>query len=299
MVSTLRFFLVEAISNIRRAGVMTFITISTIGIALLLMGAFLLATMNMEAFMGKLQAEALVTAFLLPQTPKDQIQALKMQVTAMEEVAEIVLVSPEEAASELFLSPEDQKLLEVGIADKGNPLPYTFRIHIRSTHDLEALLKKLRALPAVESVTYGEQVFQQFQGLSELLWIGSLMIILFLGLASLFIVFNTIRMTLYLRQEEIVIMRLVGATNWFIRWPFIFEGVIQGVLGAILAIVLLMFCYNFILLRLSALIPFFKFEVGFSQLSKLSLKLFMMGIILGITGSLLSLRDLRSFGSKT
>jgi cell division transport system permease protein len=295
IISTISFFLSEAWTNIKRAGVMTFITISTIGIGLLMMGAFLLASMNMEAFLAKLQAEALVTAFILPQTPIDTLQKMQGQITAFPEISEITLVTPEEAANELFQNPEDRSLLEIGLAEQGNPLPHTFRMRIRSGADLKPLLKKLSAFPAIESVNYGEEVFRQFQGLSEILWVGSLLVIVFLGLASLFIVFNTIRLTLFMRREEIIIMRLVGATNWFIRWPFICEGMIQGMLGSVLAIAMLVLCYNFFLLRLAAIIPFFRFEVGWVMLSKLSFKLFMMGIILGVTGSLLSLRDLRSF----
>ena len=295
LASTLRFFLTEALTNIRRAGVMTIITVSTIAIALLMMGAFLLATLNVESFLSRLQSEAVVTAFLAPQTPLEAANHLKLQVSAFDEVNDIVVVTPEQAAKELFLNPEDQHLLELGMSDRGNPLPTTFRIKVRESRDLDPLLKKLKNLPQIESVSYGEEIFKQFRGLSELLWVGSLLIILLLGLASLFIVFNTIRLTLTMRREEIIIMRLVGATNWFIRWPFIIEGWIHGVLGAVLALSVLFLGYQFILIRLAILVPFFKFDVGAQQLLKLAVKLFMMGMLLGISGSLLSLRNLQAF----
>jgi cell division transport system permease protein len=296
--STLWFFISEAGTNIRRAGLMTVITVTTIGIALLMMGAFLLATMNVESFLNRLQAEAMVTAFLAPGTPEVAARNLKLKITAFDEAAQITMVTPDEAARELFMNPEDQKLLEVGMGDRGNPLPTTFRIKVRSSHDLDSLLRKLKAFAEIESVSYGEEVFRQFQGLSELLWIGSLLIILLLGAASLFIVFNTVRLTLFMRREEIIIMRLVGATNWFIRFPFIIEGLIHGILGAILALAVLLIGYRFILVRLAVLTPFFPFDVGAGQLLKLSTKLFLMGIVLGVTGSLLSLRDLRSFSRR-
>ncbi len=93
-------------------------------------------------------------------------------------------------------------------------------------------------------------------------------------------------------------MRLVGATNWFIRWPFVIEGAIHGMLGSLLSLLVLLISYKFILARLSILVPFFTFDIDAPQLMKLSAKLFMMGLILGISGSLLSLRDLHSFSRR-
>lgn len=295
-VDSLVFFCSEAMTNLRRAGLMTFVTVSTIAVALLLMGTFLLATMNMEFFLDRLQEEAMVTAFLVPGTASDRVNALKLQITELEEVTQVSVITPEAAGRELFTSPDDQKLLQIGLAEGGSPLPYTIRMKIRSSQDLQSLLAKLRAFPLVESVGYGEEAFRQFQGFSQLLWIGSVLIIILLGLSSLFIVYNTVRLTLFMRREEIVIMKLVGATNWFIRSPFLIEGFIQGVLGAAIAMVLLVFGSQFIMARLAVLIPFFKFDLALAHLAKLSVKLFLMGIVLGISGSLLSLRDLNAFG---
>ncbi len=295
MFASLNFFLQEALSNCRRAGMMTLVTLSTIAVALLLMGVFLLASLNIESFLSRLQDEAMVTAFLQPTASREQANSLKLKITEFEEVNDIQLITPEMAARELFSNPDDRNLLNIGIASGTNPLPTTLRLKIRSSHDLETLLKKLKGQLLVESVSYGEEAFRQFQGLSELFWIGSLIIIILLGLSSLFIVFNTVRLTLILRRDEIVIMKLVGATNWFIRWPFIIEGVIQGILGAVLAVVLLIVSYKFIMVRLAVMVPFFTMDIGFSQVLKLSIKLLLMGILLGVSGSLLSLRDLDVF----
>ncbi len=297
--SSLFFFINEALTNFRRAGLMTVVSVSTIAVSLLMMGTLLLATLNVEAFLTRLQAEAMVNAFLAPGTSVEIANNLKLQITGMEEVSQVEVITPEQAAADLFLNPEDRHLLDIGLASGPNPLPYTLRIQLRSSADLDPVLKKVKSFSWVESVGYGEEAFRQFRGLSELLWIGSLIIILIMGLCSLFIVANTIRLTLFLRQEEIIIMRLVGATNWFIRWFFVIVGFLQGAFGAVASQFLLLVSYKFILARLAALLPFFQFEVQAGHLIKLGIKLLLMGMVLGISGALITLRDLRSFGRGT
>lgn len=297
--SNIKFFIVEALTNLRRAGVMAFITISTIAIALILMGTFLLATMNMEGFLTQMQSEALVTAYLKKSADIDTANTLSLRLSALEEVEKIQVVSPDDAARELFSDPNEQQLLQIGITNEENPLPTTLRIKIRSGATLNSLLEKLKNEPLIDTFSYGEELFKQFEGLSRLLWIFSLVIVILLGLASLFIVYNTVRLTLFMRREEIIIMKLVGATNWFVRGPFIVEGFMEGVFASTIAILFLSVSYNFILTKFAELIPFFTPDVGVDQLVKLAIKLFMMGVVLGVSGSLISLRDISKFSRST
>ncbi|MBR4328406.1 MAG: permease-like cell division protein FtsX, partial [Candidatus Riflebacteria bacterium] len=202
--SNIKFFIVEALTNLRRAGVMAFITISTIAIALVLVGTFLLATMNMEGFLSQMQSEALVTAYLKKTADIDTANTLSLRLSALEEVEKIQVVSPDEAARELFADPNEQQLLQIGITNDENPLPTTLRIKIKSGATLNTLLEKLKNEPLIDTFSYGEELFKQFEGLSRLLWIFSLAIVILLGLASLFIVYNTVRLTLFMRREEII-----------------------------------------------------------------------------------------------
>lgn len=293
------FFITEAITNIRRSAMMSFITVSTIAIALVMMGGFLLVTMNMESFLQQMQAEALVTAYLNPEATIDEGNNLKMRMLSLSEIEVIQLVTPDQAARELFSDPDDQQLLQIGITSDMNPLPTTLRIRMKPGVELKPFLERIKAEPLIANFSYGEDLFKQFKGLSHLLWITSLMIVILLGLASLFIVYNTVRLTLFMRREEIIIMKLVGATNWFVRGPFVVEGFIQGTIGSLLAILVLFSSYHFVMAQLALLIPFFATNIGFDEVFKLSTKLLMMGIILGISGSLISLRDINSFSKSS
>lgn len=293
------FFMSEATTNLKRSAMMAFITVSTIGIALIMMGAFLLATMNMESFLEQMRSEALVTAYLHKNVSITDAKTLSLRLTSLDEIENIDVVTPEQAARELFSNPDDQQLLQIGITKESNPLPTTLRIKLKSGSQLQSVLTKVKSEPMIDNFSYGEDLFQQFQGLSHLLWLSSLIIVVMLGMASLFIVYNTVRLTLFMRREEIVIMKLVGATNWFVRGPFIVEGFIQGLIGSVLAIVILFSSYRFVLAKLSELIPFFSADIGLEQLFKLAAKLLMMGIVLGISGSLLSLRNISKFSKST
>lgn len=297
--ANISFFMSEASTNIKRSAMMAFITVSTIAIALIMMGAFLLATMNMEAFLEQMRSEALITAYLHKSVSISDAKTLSLRLSALDETENIEVVTPEQAARELFTSPDDQQLLQIGITRETNPLPTTLRIKLKSGRQLHSLLDKLKNETMIDNFSYGEDLFQQFQGLSHLLWTSSLVIVIMLGLASLFIVYNTVRLTLFMRREEIIIMKLVGATNWFVRGPFLVEGFLQGLIGSILAILVLFSTYRFALSKLSELIPFFSTNIGIEQLFKLSMKLLMMGIVLGISGSLLSLRDISKFSRST
>lgn len=297
--SNLKFFLVEALTNIRKSGVMSFITVSTITISLVLMGTFLLVTMNMESFLSQIQSEALVTVYLNRNADIDSANTLSLRITSLDEVENVQVILPEQAANELFSDPNDRDLLQIGIEGEENPLPITLRIKIRNSLDLKPILKKLKNESLVDSVSYGEELYKQLDGLSRLLWVVSLIVVVLLGLASLFIVYNTVRLTLFMRREEIIIMKLVGATNWFVRGPFIVEGFIEGLFASTLAIILLFISYNFVLAKLSELIPFFNSDISVEQHFKLAVKLFMMGIVLGVSGSLISLRDINKFSRST
>lgn len=293
------FFMSEATTNLKRSAMMAFITVSTIGIALIMMGAFLLATMNMESFLEQMRSEALVTAYLHKNVSITDAKTLSLRLTSLDEIENIDVVTPEQAARELFSNPDDQQLLQIGITRESNPLPTTLRIKLKSGSQLQSVLTKVKSEPMIDNFSYGEDLFQQFQGLSHLLWLSSLLIVVMLGMASLFIVYNTVRLTLFMRREEIVIMKLVGATNWFVRGPFIVEGFIQGLIGSVFAIVILFSSYRFVLAKLAELIPFFSADIGFEQLFKLAAKLLMMGVVLGISGSLLSLRNISKFSKST
>ena len=291
----LSFFINEAFTSLRRSVITTFITVSTIAVSLTMMGAFLFTTMNLEAFLNQMQAEALVTLYMTSNITYSEAESFNRRILKMPDIAKSVVVSPEEAARELFSDPDDQKLLQIGVTPVENPLPTTIRVYLKDPSQLKKIVAKFKNEPMVDSVSYGEELFEKFSGMSSLLWYVSLTIVVLLGFSSMFIVYNTVRLTFFMRREEIVIMKLVGATDWFVRGPFIVEGFIEGLLASIIATIILLAGYKLVIDKLSQLIPFFGIGLTFEQMFKLAVKLFLMGLVLGVVGSLLSLRDIKRF----
>lgn len=297
--ANMSFFITEAVTNIKRAKTTAFITVSTIAISLVLIGSFLLFSMNIDSFLQQMYAEMIITAYLQQEIPMSDAQAIKLRLSQIDEIEHIRIATPDDAARELFGEAEDQQLLQLGITADNNPLPTTLRITPKTNVDIAPILKALESEYLVENFSYGEDLFEQFKGLTNLLWTVSSSVIFMLGLSSLFIVYNTVRLTLFMRREEIIIMKLVGATNWFVRGPFVVEGTLQGLVASLVAAIILYSGYNFAQARIAELIPFFTTSIGSSDVLKLSAKLCLLGIMLGITGSLFSLRDLTRFSRST
>lgn len=293
--SKLAFFITEALTSLRRSILTTFITVSTIAIALTLMGAFLFTTMNLEAFLNQLQSEAIVTVYIGNNISYGEIEAFRGKVERMPDVASAQTITPEQAAKELFSDPDDQRLLQIGVTPAENPLPITVRVYLKDPGKIKQVVEQIKKEPIIDNISYGEELFEKFSGMSRLLWYVSIAVVLLLGLSSMFIVYNTVRLTFFMRREEIVIMKLVGATDWFVRGPFIVEGLLEGFFASIIATVVLLSGYKLVVAKLAELIPFFGAGLTFEQLFKLTSKLFMMGLVLGVVGSLLSLRDIRRF----
>lgn len=291
----LTFFINEALTSLRRSLLTTFITVTTIALALTLMGAFLFTTMNLEAFLNQMQAEAIITAYISKDISYGEVERFRYKLDKLPEVSKAETITPEEAAKELFSDPDDKRLLQIGLSPAENPLPITVRIYLKDPARIKQFVSQIKKEPIIDSLSYGEELFEKFSGMSKLLWYVSIFIVILLGLSSMFIVYNTVRLTFFMRREEIIIMKLVGATDWFVRGPFIVEGFIEGFLGSIIATVLLLSGYKIVMAKLSQLIPFFSTGLTIEQLFKLTAKLFMMGLILGVVGSLLSLRDIKQF----
>jgi cell division transport system permease protein len=281
----------EALLSFSRAPLLSVLSITTIAFSLFTVGLFGLVAVNLRAALKGLEERVEIVAFTLRGTPSETIAIATQDIAAFPEVRDVNYVSEEaalrRARAELVEFRDAYRDIQV------NPLPASIEVRMkdgyRDAATVERVAQRLRGFGFIEDVRFGREWVQKLDHLRNITGIVGLVIGLAFAAVAVVIIGVTIRLTILQRAREISIMRLVGATNWFIRGPFLLEGALKGVLGGLLSLVL---CYaGFILFRdnsggtLSGLI-FFRPE----QMALL----IVFGVLLGLGGSLVSVgRHLR------
>ncbi|QKG83183.1 ABC transporter permease [Kroppenstedtia pulmonis] len=281
----------EAFRSLIRNNWMTFAAVSAVAVTLLIFGIFLIFAFNISYMASELDKQVAIRASIVPNATPDDIDQLQNQVEKDSAVKSVVFVSKEEGLKRMKEQwGDDEKFLK-GL-ENDNPLPDTLEIQAKDPQTTQSLAKKIGQYNLVEHVDYGEGVTDRLLDLSS--WVRNVVMIFGLSLAILaaFLISNTIKLTIFARRREIEIMRLVGASNWFIRWPFFIEGGMIGILGAIVPVTVVLLGYNAVLQILGAgdAYSFFKLR-GMWPLSLYVGGITMiMGVIIGVWGSLISIR---------
>ncbi len=231
-----KFFLGEVLRNFSRNTGMQMTAIGTVAITIVLLGIFLFVRADLASIGQKLLDQIEISAYM-------KTDATPAQATA---ISHLLARDPRVASAQFV--PKKQGLAELRQRTKGtidtallteNPLPDKFRIKARVPDDVPALAASVRRLNGVDNVVYGQKIVQRLLQLGSVLRkIGIVVIAVFLVVAGI-IIANTIRLTVFARRREIAIMQLVGATNTYIRLPFICEGLLDGIVGALVAVGLL------------------------------------------------------------
>jgi cell division transport system permease protein len=282
----------EALLSFRRAPLLSGLSVTTIAFSLFTVGLFLLVAINLQLALKGLEERVEIVAFVLRGTPPETITLASQDIAAFPEVQEVEYVTEEQA-----LARARKELVEFRDAYRDlsvNPLPASFEIRLkegyRNAASAERVAKRLEGFSFIEDIRYGRDWVERLDKLRNLAGIVGLVIGAAFAAVAVVIIGVTIRLTILQRAREISIMRLVGATNRFIRGPFLLEGAVKGLFGGLLSLVL---CYaGFRLFRDSNLgtlggLVFF----GPDQMGMLVL----FGVALGLFGSLVSVgRHLRN-----
>ena len=240
------YFVRRALRNIAETPFLNLVTVGTVAIAMLLFGAFLLTMVNLRAIVVDLAGNVEVSAFLKDSTPVSDALQLRAEIAALKNVESATYISKEDALVEFEESnPEDAARIEI-LGE--NPLPASILVRLlpnnRTAQDAKAVAAAMKASDGVEDVTYGQEWIEGFSSALAVLRGVGMGLAALLILAIVFIVSNTIKLSVYARKDEMEIMRLVGATNFFIRAPYLIEGTLQGMFGAALAIIALWALYQ-------------------------------------------------------
>lgn len=290
----LRTLLSETFLNFRRGGWGVLVSVGAITIAFLITGIFLLLTLNLSAVVERWAEDFQVVVFLHDTITEEQQTLLRKRLDGEMAVREVTYVSKEDALAKFRRQTGGQESLLEGMST--NPLPASFELRIHEKYQtassLEQLAASLKRMEGVEDVLYGQEWVERLTSVIEVMKILGIVVGGVLGLASLFIVANTIRMAVYARAQEIEIMRLVGATRTTIQIPLILEGTVQGGVGAALALGLLYVLFQATVWQLgtSASILFSGPELARFLTPEYRMAMIGVGVLVGGLGSLVAVR---------
>jgi cell division transport system permease protein len=281
----------EGVKNLGRNGWMTFASISAVMITLLILGVFLLLAMNVNYLAQTIEKQVEIRVFLDVLADKPAIDQVEAKIKGLPQVESVKFVSKEEGLKQFKESLGEKAYLFEGL-EKENPLPDSFVVKTKLPQDTSMVAKQIEKWQYVSGVNYGAGTVEKlFAATSTIRNVG---IIFIVGLAftAMFLIANTIKLTIVARRREIEIMKLVGATNWFIRWPFFVEGLLMGIIGALVPIIMLSVSYYYLLnaMKNNLTLSFFKLLPLFPLVYQVALALIAIGAFIGIWGSLVSVR---------
>lgn len=283
-----RYFMGESLSNLRRNLLMTLAAMSTVAVSLFLLGAVIVIGHVVKQVVGNWENKVEINVFLKDDIAQDQSAALGKDLLGMPEVAKVDFVSKEKAYGEYKEMFKNSPQLVQNVDPAA--LPASFRVKLKNPNQVDAVRVRVEGRPGVDEVTYGGDVIKRLLRIIGLLRSITLVMTLILLGAAILLIANTIRLAVYARRREIGIMKLVGATNWFVRVPFIFEGIVEAGFGALMAASVIYLGKAVVLDKVQEQIPFLPLSVGLDFVGRVFLLLLGVGIVVGAMGSTIALR---------
>lgn len=286
---TSEYFIAEVFRSLRRNNWMTFASIGTVTVSLFVLGVFLILVLNMNRLAGMLESQVQISVYLEDHLTDREKRQIEYDITSLQGIDTVKYVDRDEAKTRLQERLGDQKYLLDALSDD-NPLPDAFEVTVTTPAVVESAASAISAMSGVEEAKYGQDVIEHLFDITRLMRIFGLVLMLLLGAATLFIIANTIRLTVFARRKEIAIMKYVGATDWFIRWPFLLEGIVLGCFGGIIAAVALRSFYAAMAAQIYSTLAFFPLLPQYPFMNYVTLAILGSGIVVGAIGSLISLK---------
>jgi len=250
-VSRIFFFIAEAFRALRRSASPSLAAIVTVVMTTLLLGVFIPVIKASSTTTENVQSQLALYVYTYPDSTKKQALAAEKKIDKIHHVKSTDFVSPKEGLEFLKKNIGESEIGEAATQLQGkNPLPYSIVVHPDSANDLPAIQRTIESQgkngkakpisPAIDEVNSGQKTANAIRTVTNAVKVMLTVIAVLLLFVSLLLIANTIRLSIYARRREVEVMRLVGATNWFIRWPFVIEGLVVGLTGAAIAVGMLL-----------------------------------------------------------
>lgn len=298
--SSIGYFFKESLQGFARNLSTALGSIVTIFLSLLIIGVFFVAGAMLNNLMKSVESEVTITAYVADDAPEEDIQSVMSDISKLPDVAEVSFTTKEQAlenfSNSMTSNPEIIEQL-----DGTNPLPASIDVELTDPQSVQTVASSIESNADYvqisedpenpgDSIKYGQGTVERlFQLTNYVRYIGIALIVLLIFIALVFIN-NTIRLAILARRKEIAIMRLVGASNGFIRGPFLMEGALHALIGSILAIVVIQLLRMFALPQLENAIRFLDFSIPDTTYIMIYVGLAVAGIIIGLIGSAIAMR---------
>lgn len=287
--STSEYFIKEVYTSFKRNIWMTLASIFTVVLSLFILGFFSIVILNLNKMANTLESQVQISVYLKDDLSQEEIDETKENLSKIEGLQDIKFITREEAMENFKERLGDQQFL-LDALDDTNPLPDSFSLTVTSPQQVKTIADTAAALDSVESASYSQDIINHLFNLTHLIRLIGIALIILLTGAAIFIISNTIRLTVFARRKEIAIMKYVGATDWFIRWPFLLEGICLGFIGGGLATIFLYIVYNQVTQEIYEAMAFFPLIPQHPFIDYISLAILVAGIIIGALGSTISLK---------
>lgn len=286
---TKEYFITEAFRSIRRNGLMSVASISTVTVSLLVLSLFFIMVLNINNMTKTLETQVQITVYMKDTATKELLAQASDAIAEIPGVTNVTFTDKQQALDEFKVRLGDQKSLLESLGET-NPLPNSFKVQVDKPERLRSVSQQIESIDTVEETKFGQETIDPLFKLTNLIRLGGIILITFLSFATLFIISNTIRLTVFARRKEVNIMKYVGATDWFIRWPFIIEGMFLGLIGAFIASILLILIYSFSISQINESLAFLPILPKQPLLSIVTILTIILGMFVGAIGSFISLK---------
>lgn len=288
---SVKYFIKDAFKSIVRNKTLSIASMATVAATLFILGVVTLTMANVNKAVDHIGSKVEVKVFIKEDITSDQQDALRGKLESIEGVKEVTLETKEQALEKVKEQmKDDSELLTAGFDEK-NPFPGSFTVKVTKPEVVDTIIENVKTAEGVEKIKDARDIIDKISKLtSSIKVVGIIAFVVFI-LVSLFLIGNTIKITVYSRKREIGIMKYVGATDWFIRWPFIIEGVILGIAGGVVSTIVLNIAYAMIVNNIPSETLLGFTLVGVSYIWKVIVWEFILsGIFIGTVGSIISMR---------
>ena len=281
----------EGFRNIRVNHFMSIASIAVLMSCLVMMGAAFMVIVNVNNVMSEIESQNVVMVYLKDEVQGEALTEMREKITLMQNVKKCEFVDKETAFKQQLEELDTDATYFEGVE---NPLPDLFKVSVSDMTKFDKTVAELKTLDGVDSVRDNREIAQTLVKIRQTIFYVSIGVIAVLLLISLFIIANTVRITMYSRRLEINIMKSVGATNWFIRWPFMVEGMVLGAISGILSLAVVWGLYRLVQSSVSSMLAMV--SRGFTTVSFLDYIVYILvaflviGIVSGGIGSLISIQ---------